>query len=70
MKLSIFTNKYRVIKDDYGKFESQIKYWWFPFEWSRWGGTNTHDTFSEALNYIKSHQKTRTTKKVYWQSNK
>ena len=45
--------KYRIVKDKYCGYESQVWRIWFPF-WVQIGGTNTHVTEDDAEKYIRN----------------
>lgn len=45
-----FKTKYRVVKDNYLGYESQYKKWHWP-TWRQIGGSNTHATLEEAIDY-------------------
>ena len=53
----MFKNKYRVVTDNYAGYESQIKYWWFPFIWVQVGGVNTHRKLEQAIKYVENQNK-------------
>ena len=64
-------NKYRVVSDNYLGYESQIKYWWFPFMWfqlnGRFGMCNTNINLDQAKKLIERHKREHSPKNIYYQ---
>ncbi|MDY0251185.1 MAG: hypothetical protein RBR45_14215 [Pseudomonas sp.] len=55
--------RYRIITDRFLGFEVQYTYWWFPF-WIELDWTNTHNTISEAKEYIEQDKQTNIINKI------
>lgn len=56
-----FSNRYRIVEDDYNGFEVQVKRWYFPFWLQLWedGTTNTHPSISDAKILIEKHKENK-----------
>lgn len=55
-----FSNRYRIIEDDYCGYEVQVKRWFFPFWFQVWGEaspTNTSGTLVKAKELVEKHKK-------------
>lgn len=54
----MFENKYRVVHDDFTRYEAQVKFWWFPLIWfqlshnGRTLGVNSNLSVNGAINLI------------------
>jgi hypothetical protein len=46
--------RYRVVRDYYSGYETQIFRFWWPF-WVQVGGTNTHSTAAKAEAFARQH---------------
>ena len=51
---SYFSNKFRIITDEYNGYEVQIKRWWFPFWVQCWknGSVNSFTSIDKAKDWI------------------
>lgn len=59
-------NKYRIVTDNYAGYEVQIKYWWWPFNYWRFG-INTFVSVDQAKAFIRLIKSKRDRKrKVVW----
>lgn len=71
---SFFKNCYRVVNDSFNGYETQVKFWWFPFMWfEMWEKgciSNTWASLEDAKFFIKngSKKKPKDKRKIYWVS--
>lgn len=62
---NFFSNKFRIVSDNYNGYEVQIKKWWFPFYVQCWEDgyhTNTFSSIDEAKEWVKTGWGKRTEK--------
>lgn len=52
--MSMFKNKYRVVRDRYCGYEAQVKRWWWPF-WKELDGINTWRSLEQAEAFCIRH---------------
>ena len=53
----MFKNRYRIVRDRFLGYETQVKKWWFPFMWFQCYGTNSHPTREMARECAETHKK-------------
>ena len=49
-----FKKRYRIVRDNFGGYECQVKHWWLPF-WFELNGTNSHRTVELARAFIDTY---------------